>query len=176
MKAWFVTFAEYMNEADRSVYTILDGLSNDEREAERGSYYGSLSSLFLHVLGGTLYFHFLFKSALGEGSAAAKALDYPEISLPKGKLSEAQWKSLEPCLRTANEVTLKFIRSLTDEELKAPVKLDWYGGNPPSVPVFFMLQQLTAHGIHHRGQISQILDELKVDNDYSGINVAFLPK
>jgi uncharacterized damage-inducible protein DinB len=37
-----------------------------------------------------------------------------------------------------------------------------------------MLHNLGAHGTHHRGQISQILDELKIDNDYSGINVRFL--
>jgi uncharacterized damage-inducible protein DinB len=176
MKAWFVTFAEYTREANRTVYTILDGLSNDEREKERGSYYGSLSGLALHLLGGTLFFHSLFKGALGEGSPAAKALDYPAVSLPKGKLSGAQWKSLGPVFEAADGATVAFIKALTEGELSAPIKLDWYGGNPPSVPLFFMLQQFTAHGIHHRGQISQILDELKIDNDYSGINVAFLPQ
>ncbi|MDR0688952.1 MAG: damage-inducible protein DinB [Spirochaetaceae bacterium] len=176
MKAWFITFAEYIKEADHRVYTILDGLSHDEREKERGSYYGSLSGLTLHLLGGTLFFHSLFKGALGEGSPAAKVLDYPAITLPKGKLSEAQWKSLGPFFEAADGATVEFIKALKDEELSSPITLDWYGGNPPSVPLFFMLQQLTAHGIHHRGQISQILDELKVDNDYSGIDVAFLPK
>jgi uncharacterized damage-inducible protein DinB len=39
-----------------------------------------------------------------------------------------------------------------------------------------MFSQLIAHGTHHRGQISQVLDELGIDNNYSGINVAFLPK
>jgi uncharacterized damage-inducible protein DinB len=37
-----------------------------------------------------------------------------------------------------------------------------------------MLHNLSAHGTHHRGQISQILDELKIDNDYSGLNVQFV--
>jgi uncharacterized damage-inducible protein DinB len=176
MKAWFVTFAEYIKEADHTVYTILDGLSHDEREKERGSYYGSLSGLVLHLLGGTLFFHSIFKGALEEGSLAAKVLDYPAIPLPQGKLSEAQWKSLGASFEAADGATVAFIKALKDEELSVPVKLDWYGGNPPSVPLFFMLQQIIAHGIHHRGQISQILDELKVDNDYSGINVDFLPK
>jgi uncharacterized damage-inducible protein DinB len=176
MKAWFVTFAEYAKEADHTVYTILDGLSNDEREKERGSFYGSLSGLVLHILGGTVFFHSLFKGALGKGSAAAKVLDYPAITLPKGKLSEAQWKSLGPCFETANGANVEFLRALTEEEFNAPLALDWYDGKPPSVPLFFMLQQFTAHGTHHRGQISQILDELKVDNDYSSINVDFLPR
>jgi uncharacterized damage-inducible protein DinB len=60
--------------------------------------------------------------------------------------------------------------------MKAPVKLDWYSGNPPSVPLPFMFQQFIIHGTHHRGHISQILDELTIANDYSGINVAFVPK
>ncbi|MDR0590186.1 MAG: damage-inducible protein DinB [Spirochaetaceae bacterium] len=176
MKAWFVTFAEYTREANRTVYTILDGLPPEEREKERGSYYGSLSGLVLHLLGGTLFFHSLFKDVLGKECAAVKTLDYPAVSLPKGKLSEAQWKSLGPVFESADAATIEFINTLKDEELNSPVKLTWYGGNPPSVPLFFMLQQITVHGVHHRGQISQILDELKVDNDYSGINVAFLPK
>jgi uncharacterized damage-inducible protein DinB len=37
-----------------------------------------------------------------------------------------------------------------------------------------MLEQHVAHNTHHRGQISQILDSLKIENDFSGINVKFL--
>jgi uncharacterized damage-inducible protein DinB len=44
------------------------------------------------------------------------------------------------------------------------------------VPAFFLLNNLVAHGTHHRGQVSQILDELKIENDYSDVNVTFLPK
>jgi uncharacterized damage-inducible protein DinB len=54
------------------------------------------------------------------------------------------------------------------------VKLDWYKGKPATVPLSVMLQQLVTHNLHHRGQISQILDSLKIDNDYSGINIKFL--
>jgi uncharacterized damage-inducible protein DinB len=54
------------------------------------------------------------------------------------------------------------------------VECPFYKGKPATVPMHFMLQNITAHGLHHRGQISQILDSLKIDNDYSGINVKFL--
>jgi uncharacterized damage-inducible protein DinB len=64
--------------------------------------------------------------------------------------------------------------ALTEQDCRLPLKTEWYDGNPAEVPLSFMLSQLVVHNTHHRGQISQILDSLKIDNDYSGINVTFL--
>jgi uncharacterized damage-inducible protein DinB len=58
--------------------------------------------------------------------------------------------------------------------MKLPVKIDWFGGNPAEITVSFLLSQLVVHNIHHRGQISQILDSMKIDNDYGGIDPAFM--
>jgi uncharacterized damage-inducible protein DinB len=173
MKDLLLIQARYMQEADRKVYALLNALSNEEREAERGSYYGSLSGLVRHILGGTLYFHSMFKAALGD-SEAAKALSGPLVPPPEGPLAPDQWKGLGASFEAANETTVRFISTLKDAELKTPIPIEWYGGNPASVPLYFLFTNLAAHGTHHRGQISQILDELKVDNDYSGISAAFL--
>jgi uncharacterized damage-inducible protein DinB len=35
---------------------------------------------------------------------------------------------------------------------------------------------MVAHTIHHQGQISQILDELKVEHSFSSIDVKLIPK
>jgi uncharacterized damage-inducible protein DinB len=176
MKEFFVSFAKYNKEANRSVYAILDKLSNDEREADRGSYYKSLSALYVHVLGGSVFLLGMLKEAL-TGSPASLALAGLEgITVPKGALSAAQWRDLAGAFEKADDAYIALVSSLRDEDFKAQVKLSWYGGNPASVPAAFMLQQLIAHGIHHRGQISQILDSLKIDNDYSGIAPAFMPK
>jgi uncharacterized damage-inducible protein DinB len=175
MKDVLLIQAKYMREADQEVYALLDALSNEQREAERGSYYGSLSGLARHILGGTVFFHSLFKAALGD-SPAAKVLSCPPVSIPKDTLTADQWKALGPAFNTVDAATVDFIAALGDAELTAPVRVEWYGGNPASVPLYFMFTYLAAHGTHHRGQISQILDEMKVDNDYSGINVAFLPR
>ncbi|MDR1444677.1 MAG: damage-inducible protein DinB, partial [Treponema sp.] len=40
-----VTFAKYNQEANKNILELLNKLSNDEREKERGSYYHSLSGL-----------------------------------------------------------------------------------------------------------------------------------
>ncbi|MDR2434735.1 MAG: damage-inducible protein DinB [Treponema sp.] len=175
MKEVFVGFAKYNEEANQAVYAILDKLSNDEREKDRGSYYGSLSGLARHLLGGTIFFGGMFNAVVPGNAAAMKALSALEgLAIPEGKLDESGWKSLGGLFAAADSALVNFVSALTDGDFKAPLKIDWYGGNPAEVPLYFMLQQLAAHGTHHRGQLSQILDELKIDNDYSGINVQFL--
>ncbi|MDR0388895.1 MAG: DinB family protein [Spirochaetaceae bacterium] len=176
MKELFISFAKYNKEADKTVYAILDGLSNDEREKDRGSYYKSLSGLFVHCLGGTVFILGLLKEAL-KNSPAREALTVLEsVTVPQKSLDAEQWKALGAAFEKADDACIDLVSALREEDLKAQVTLSWYKGNPPSVPVAFLIQGLITHGIHHRGQISQILDSLKIKNDYSGLSPAFIPK
>jgi uncharacterized damage-inducible protein DinB len=167
-------YAKYNREGNKTLYAILDKLSNADREKDRGSYYGSLSGLYRHILGGACFFlGTIFKPVLAGNAAASKILaSLDGLSLPEGALDEGRWKALSAAFETADTAIVETAAALTEEDLKLPVKVEWY---PASVPLFFMFHQLMVHGIHHRGQLSQILDELKIDNDYSGINAAFLP-
>jgi uncharacterized damage-inducible protein DinB len=168
-----VTFARYNQEANKHILDLLNGISNDEREKERGSYYHSLSGLVRHIGGGGLFFSSLFRGALGPVPAARPLTALEKIVFPPDTLSEAQWNKTVADIGTVDQALVDFAAALDEASLAAPVKLDWYGGNPADVPLAFMFYQLTVHNTHHRGQISQILDELKIDNDYSAINVAF---
>ncbi|MDR1388979.1 MAG: hypothetical protein LBJ31_03285, partial [Treponema sp.] len=42
-KDGFLLLAEYNREKNRTIYSILDKMSNEDREKERGSYYGTPS-------------------------------------------------------------------------------------------------------------------------------------
>ncbi|MDR1838557.1 MAG: damage-inducible protein DinB [Treponema sp.] len=168
-------YARYNQAGNKAIFNILNDMSNEEREKNRGSYYGSLSGLLRHVLGGTKFFLGMYKGALGEGDAfralsAADSVPFPA----EGELSESQWKEFGPALEAVDAAYINMAEALTEADLSCPVKIDWYGGNPESVPLSFMLSQLVVHNTHHRGQISQILDSLKIDNDYSGIGAEFL--
>jgi uncharacterized damage-inducible protein DinB len=173
MATVFTTFAKYNQEANKKVLDLLRKLSNDDREKERGSFYHSLSGLVRHIGGGTLFIGGLIRGALGSSPSAAPLAALEAISLPEGPLTEAQWKKAAADIEAADQALVDFAGALTEADLAAPVKLNWYGGNPADVPLSFMFCQLIAHNTHHRGQVSQIFDELKIDNDYSGINAAF---
>ena len=169
-------YAKYNQSGNKIIYGLLDKMSNEEREKDRGSFCGSLSGIFRHIMGGTLFFLGMYKTALAENADAVKILSALE-TLPKlheGALTEAQWKELKAVSDAVDYAYVNMATALKESDLKLPVKIDWFGGNPASVPLSFMLSQLVVHNTHHRGQISQILDSLKIDNDYSGIDVSFL--
>jgi len=170
-----LTYAKYNQAGNKAIFGILNTLSNEEREKDRGSYYGSLSGLLRHILGGTQFFLGMYKGALADSAAfkAVSAADSVSFHV-EGALSETQWKELGAALEAVDAAYVKMAEALTEAELSRPVKINWYGGNPDSVPLSFMLSQLVVHNTHHRGQISQILDSLKIENDYSGIGVEFL--
>jgi uncharacterized damage-inducible protein DinB len=176
MKEVFLAFAKANEEADKAILAILNKMSNEDREKNRKSYYGSLSNLVVHVIGGTFYFMSLFTDVAAKNPVALKALaPLAKLEFPKEKkLTEDGWKKAASCFKVVDKAYVDFVAALTEEDFSLPVKLDWYKGKPATVPLYFMLQQLTAHGTHHRGQISQILDSLKIENDYSGISVKFL--
>ena len=175
MKEFFLTIAKYNEETNKAVAGILGKLSNDDREKNRKSYYGSLSGLYRHVAGCTVYFLSLFKEAVSGNAEAVKAIEsVAKVEIPKGKLSEEQWKELLAASKKVDKAFVNFVAAITDKDCEAPVKIDWFKGKPAAVPLRFMLQNHTVHNTHHRGQISQILDSLKIDNDYSGISPKFI--
>ena len=175
MKKFFLSLAKYNEEANKTVAGILSKLSNDDREKDRKSYYKSLSGLYRHNLGGTVFFLSIFIDAVKDNAEALKTLEpLAKFENLTGKLSEAQWKKVVSFSKLADKAAVEFIGALRDKDFEAPVKVEWYKGKPPSVPLWFMRQQYVAHNTHHRGQISQILDSMKINNDYSGINVKFL--
>lgn len=176
MKEIFIPLVKFNNEANKAVGDILDKMSDADRERNRKSYYGSLSGLYRHIIGGTYYFLSLMGKAAKDNATALKALaPLAKVELPKGKkLSGEQWKMAEAAKKIVDKALIAFVEALEEKDYAAMVEIPFYKGKPPAVPLHFLLQMLNAHGVHHRGQISQILDSLKIDNDYSGINVKFL--
>ena len=175
MKKVFLAFAKYNEETNKTIAGILGKLSNDDREKDRKSYYKSLSGLYNHIVGCTVYFLSLFKDSVSGNAEALKALEpLAKFEELKGKLTEVQWKKLLSSAKMVDKAFVEFVSALKDKDFEAPVKLDWYKGKPATVPLYFMLQQHITHNTHHRGQISQILDSLKIEHDFSGINVKFL--
>ncbi|MDR1788365.1 MAG: damage-inducible protein DinB [Treponema sp.] len=176
MKDIFIAFAKQNQDSDKAVLSLLDALDNAEREKNRKSYYKSLSGLARHIMGGTLFFLDLMGKAVPKNAGAQKAIaDAAKIPcFGEKKLDEDGWKSFVTSIKKADKNLTAFVEALLDADFSAPVAVPFYKGKPKTVPLFFMLQNLAAHNIHHRGQISQILDSLGIPNDYSALSPSFL--
>jgi uncharacterized damage-inducible protein DinB len=173
MRECLFMYARYSLRANASVAALLDGLSPEARAAERGAYYGSLASLFAHLADGSLYFLSLFRSSYPGKFPSCESVK--DLKAEGGAPGQAGWDALKAVTAKADEAVVELASSATESDMALPVKLDWYGGKPAQVPLHFLFNQLVVHGIHHRGQISQILDEMKVEHDFSGIDLEFLP-
>ena len=177
MKEIFIAFAKQNEETNKAFAAVLDKMTNDEREKNRKSYYGSLSGLMRHILGGTVFFLGMFTGHFAKNEAAQKALSgLKKADTLDGvkKLDEAQWKKICASLKIADKAWVDLMAALSEADFASMFKTDWYKNKPAEVPFWFMLEQLVTHNLHHRGQVSQILDTLKIENDYSGVNVKFL--
>lgn len=175
MKDLLLMYARYNQRATASAIALLDGLSVEARNEDRKSYYKSLSGLATHAFGGAPYFHGLFRSAVPHAASALKATE--GLKVPEGdKLSAAQWAEFKRAVALGDQTTVDFVSCLGAADFARPVKLDWFGGKPDSVPLHWLLSSSFMHGTHHRGQMSQILDEMGVEHDFSGIDLEFIPK
>lgn len=172
MKKLFLMHALYTQQANAKVLELLDQLKLEERNADRKSYYKSLSGLAQHNIGSILFFHGMMRPALPGNKALSSTA---QLQMPEGDtLDASQWAQLKEVARQADQATVELVEGLSEEDLHKQLPIDWYGGNPASVPVHYILHIATMHGVHHRGQISQILDEMGIDNDFSGIDVGLL--
>lgn len=167
----FLTHARSLRRANETVLALLENIPEKTRNEDRKSYYGSLHGLACHVLGGTVYFLKLFRDSLPRKSGLFTGLD--EIFAPQTVSGGKDYQRLKEAFQTADTMLIALVESLDASDCRQPVKLDWYPDRE-SVPFHFLFNQLICHGLHHRGQISQILDELGIENDFSGIDREFL--
>ncbi|MDR1451804.1 MAG: DinB family protein [Helicobacteraceae bacterium] len=174
-KAIILAFAKHNQEANVKVVEILDGkFSAAARQEERGSYYGSLEGLTKHIAGGTLALLRMAKTALSADANAQNVLiALDDLSVDANPLDINGWQKLKAAIAAADRAWVNLAATLNDRDYDAPVKTEWYGGNPASIPLGALLTNLASHNIHHRGQLSQIFDSLKIDNDYSAIGLQF---
>lgn len=174
MKETMLMYAKYSKRADASVCALLQKLDAATLNKPGRTYYGSLGDAIKHVHGGVTYFKGLIRASVpkAEKFMPKRPDAYPE----KAELTLEGLGALAKELEIEDAAVVDFVASLSEADLRAPIKLDWYGDARPTVPLHFMLNQLWIHGMHHRGQVSQCLDELKIEHDFSGLDLEFMPE
>ena len=164
MQQVFTAFARQNAASNKAVLEIVGKLTTADQTKDRGSYYGSLLGMVRHILGGEQLFLGMFKGFLAHNNGVSATLAGFD-GVPNTDDLDFAHAAAE--LTKADRAFVSLIETLSSTDLLTPVALPWYNGK--TVPFYFALQQMINHGQHHRGQISQVLDELKIDNNYSGL-------
>jgi uncharacterized damage-inducible protein DinB len=147
---------------------ILEGLTPEQITRDVKSYYGSILGLLNHILVTDVMWLRRFGNQFPELAQINAQL--PEFTMKGWK--DIIWPSLAALkpVRTAVDQALEQASDLLTEKQYASV-LEYKGwdGKDMKKIVWLVFTHLFTHQIHNRGQIAVLLDQMGVENDYSGI-------
>ena len=161
MNEYLSVSARYNRGANRKLVAALATMASTDPAAfdqDRGSYYKSLHGLFNHVVGGEIYLLKLIAKTLPDHHALA----FPELAVPMAPGVPA-FPDFPEAAKALEALDTAYIALATesDEVLATMIAV-----HDATRRLGDLLVSAMAHAAHHRGQVSQVLDELKIDNDF----------
>jgi uncharacterized damage-inducible protein DinB len=168
MKELFQLLSKYNAQTNAEMMGILGKLTAEQIAADVRSFFGSVLGLLNHILVVDVMWLKRF------------CKQFPELDTIKPKLPEFQMKGLKEIIWPSLAV-LKPIRSgvdeaiqqafelLTEKQYDSVMEYKSWDGKDMRKTAWLVFLHFFNHQTHHRGQISLILDQLAIDNDYSGI-------
>jgi len=154
--------------ANGAVVAILSRMPKSERLRRRGSFAGSLHGLLDHIAEGALYFQRELRRSYP--SAASLAHPFLERQTVYRQLNFPSFAELTQAIETTDRAFIDLISELTEGDLARVIPVESVHGVEERTTLLLLLQALN-HGTHHRGQISQLFDEMGIENDYSDIGI-----
>jgi uncharacterized damage-inducible protein DinB len=164
----FAYLASYNRLANASLIGLLSALPTPELAKPRGSHFGSIQGILDHVIMCDINWLRRFRELFG----ADEALNRPRLA-PAGHA----WTSFEfpvfgEYLRERATVDAIFEDWIAEADSSRFGEVLVYSdshGNPRRYYFRQALDHVFNHQTHHRGQVSQILDELGVEHDFSNL-------
>ncbi|MGI9412295.1 MAG: DinB family protein [Hyphomicrobiales bacterium] len=146
--AYVRTMAAYNSWQNGSIYRAADGLSDQQRRADRGAFFGSIHGTLNHLLWADRIW--LSRIAGLEGPSA------PDIASSVGEIDD--WSRLKEARARLDRSIADWAATLAAEDLDGD--LTWYSGaagREITKPLGLLLTHLFNHQTHHRGQVHALL-------------------
>lgn len=147
---------DYNAHADEQMLNALEKMSDEELNANRGSYFDSIGGLLRHLAASQIFL--MSHIASQAGQTPPPILDQelpPTVGGVAGRIAELD-KALARLLANFSQADFKAGGVITRKS----------NGARHSVNCGQLFLQLLIHQTHHRGQISLILDQIRMANDY----------
>jgi uncharacterized damage-inducible protein DinB len=168
MKELFQLLSKYNAQTNAEMMGILEKLSAEQITNDVRSYYGSILGLLNHTLVTDVMWLKRFYNQFPELDTIKPKL--PEFTM-KG-MKDIIWPSLpalKPIRSAVDEAIQKACEMISEKQYGSIIKYKSWDGKAMQKTVWLVFLHLFNHQTHNRGHISLILDQMAVDNDYSGI-------
>mgnify|MGYP006300379945 CR=1 FL=1 len=185
MRSAIATLAIYNKHADRLLHETLDRVDRELIERAAGSYFGSVLGLLNHIL----ISHLTWLTRFREGGVPATALAEEALAFTHPGFGVNLYDDYEEVKRHQRLVDQELVTLVGELDAARGASAGPAPGTEPPrawvveytnrrkethrFAVADILLQLLNHATHHRGQISQILDENGVEHDWSGLFPVF---
>jgi uncharacterized damage-inducible protein DinB len=176
MKELLSLMASYNQETNQQLFEILNSLEQDKLRKETGSYFNSILGLINHILLANLNWLCRFRESEDIESVEFQntILDYHNPG--RGKNLYNDLKSVIDHQQAIDDLFIELINNTENSMFEKQVWLFGSSGHGKLVPYGKCMMHVFNHQTHHRGAISQILDESALENDYSNLAHMFIER
>lgn len=165
MKEVFSYYARCNTRITRDMLAVI-GNDRDSFNRETGGYFGSIASIIDHLYISNLNWLRDFCAVAETGVRDELAL----MTTPAyGSKVFATFEEAAIGLVKTTELTERLCGDLKEDDLEKELTRKRRNGEILRKKLWKALIHYFNHQIHHRGQISEVLDELKIANDYSNM-------
>ncbi|MCP5083744.1 MAG: damage-inducible protein DinB [Alphaproteobacteria bacterium] len=147
-RTYMETMAAYNRWQNESLYGASANLSDDERRADRGAFFGSIHETLSHLLWGNK----IWLSRFGAGVAARKA------SIADSVEECPDWDEMVRERQAVDQQIIAWAKNFDETALDED--LSWFSGavgREVSKPLALLITHFFNHQTHHRGQVHAML-------------------
>lgn len=141
------TMAKYNHWQNESLIQAADGLNEEERQLDRGAFFGSIQQTFSHILWGDQSWISRFTKT-----------DAPSGNIPDSVNHFSDWQTFKNERLRFDQVILDWAQNINPEWFDGD--LTWHSGakgRDISKPKNMLVIHFFNHQTHHRGQIHALL-------------------
>lgn len=164
---------EYNRSANTKLYRLLDSADPPVITAESGSYFSGILGLLNHILLSDLGWFRAFR----DGSLKLPMLKSPVLDFEhpgwRNNL-HANFSDLRSHRESMDELIIALAVQTPESLFLDDIRIKDYSGRERIYPFGKVLMHVFNHQTHHRGAVSQILDENNIENDYSNLHELLL--
>ncbi len=173
MKEILQRMAEYNAKAAEAMLAIIDKAPAGLRSRDVGVYYKSIDGTVEHMAWAIVLWLKRFASfgsypVLGSSALVSRPLDETKTAVSGDSAKVAA------LLVEASALLRRFIDEVPDSELERRVSYRTTDGKELVRTYWHTIFQVLGHGTHHRGEISAVLDQNGVANDFNGF-ISYMP-
>jgi uncharacterized damage-inducible protein DinB len=143
-------FARYNRWQNESLYACADRLTDAERKADRGAFFGSIHGTLAHLVWGDQIWMTRFTD---------DPTWTPRVpSIPESKTAYPDWSELGAARRDQDARIITWATSMSPNDLEGD--LSWFSGATQqtiSRPRWELIAHMFNHQTHHRGQVHAML-------------------